>query len=113
MIFYVKFPKWFPYVGITLWPFILIDSSVKEKPAQAQEALIRHERIHLAQQLELLLVGFYILYIFEFIAGLLVYNVIDTAYREISFEKEAYCNQGDENYLASRPLFAWVRYLFV
>ena len=33
------------------------------------------------------------------------------AYRNISFEREAYANQRNLNYLESRPMYAWRRYM--
>jgi len=48
--------KWLPYTGMALFPFILI----KKKDLPVGDVLINHERIHLQQQLELLLIPFYI-----------------------------------------------------
>ena len=49
--------------GITLWPFIILRSnSLKNDPI-----LLNHERIHLRQQLELLIVFFYVWYAVEFL----------------------------------------------
>lgn len=70
--------------------------------------LINHERIHTAQQRELLFVFFYIIYIMEWLVRL---PMRGNAYRNISFEREAYSNQRNFRYLESRPLFAWRRYL--
>ena len=33
------------------------------------------------------------------------------AYRNISFEREAYANQRNLNYLKERPLYAWRHYM--
>ena len=33
------------------------------------------------------------------------------AYRNISFEREAYANEADENYLQHRKHYAWIHYL--
>ena len=41
------------YRGITLWPFIVLNKHEKGK-----EALLNHERIHLRQQIELLVIPF-------------------------------------------------------
>ena len=70
--------------------------------------LINHERIHTAQQRELLFVFFYIIYIIEWLVRL---PMRGNAYRNISFEREAYSNQRNLGYLKSRQLFAWRHYL--
>ena len=70
--------------------------------------LINHERIHTAQQRELLFVFFYIIYIREWLVRL---PMRGNAYRNISFEREAYSNQRNLGYLKSRQLFAWRHYL--
>lgn len=70
--------------------------------------LINHERIHTAQQRELLYVFFYIIYIIEWLVRLIMRG---NAYRNISFEREAYANQRNLNYLKERPLYAWRHYM--
>ncbi len=70
--------------------------------------LINHERIHTAQQRELLYVFFYIIYIIEWLVRL---TMRGNAYRNISFEREAYANQRNLNYLKERPLYAWRHYM--
>ncbi len=73
--------------------------------------VINHERIHTAQQRELLFVPFYILYLIEWFIRLLHYRNGHKAYRNISFEREAYANGHNLNYLNSRKPFSWTRYL--
>lgn len=92
------------YAAITLWPFVLINTKAEVTPR-----LINHERIHGAQQLELLLVGFYLCYVLEWLVRLCV--DAGNAYRGISFEREAYAHEADENYLTSRACCAWAKYL--
>ena len=70
--------------------------------------LMNHERIHTAQQRELLYVFFYVAYVLEWLVRL---PMRGNAYRNISFEREAYSNQRNLHYLESRPLYAWRRYL--
>lgn len=67
-----------------------------------------HEKIHTAQMKELWYVGFYLLYFIEWLVRLVISP--STAYRGISFEREAYDNQYDYDYLKSRKRFAqWRR----
>ena len=70
--------------------------------------MMNHERIHSAQQREMLFVFFYIAYLMEWLVRL---PMRGNAYRNISFEREAYANQRNMDYLKSRPLFAWRRYM--
>ncbi len=73
--------------------------------------VINHERIHTRQQRELLFLPFYLLYLLEYFLRLVMLRNHDKAYRAISFEREAYANEADREYLRRRPLFAWTRYL--
>lgn len=82
------------------------------KNANIDEVTLNHEAIHTAQMRELLYVFFYILYLIDWLIGLVVYG-FDTkrAYREICFEKEAYENQGDLGYMEKRNLFNFLKYI--
>ncbi|MCH5346544.1 MAG: hypothetical protein J1E63_05505 [Muribaculaceae bacterium] len=73
--------------------------------------VVNHERIHTAQMRELLFIPFYILYGIEYIFRLLRYRNRSAAYRNLSFEREAYTNGNDLTYLSQRRHFAWVNYL--
>ncbi|MFC5044061.1 hypothetical protein ACFSTE_09125 [Aquimarina hainanensis] len=95
------------FAGIVLWPFIVIkDSTLKE-----DEIFINHEKIHLRQQVELLVVPFYILYLSEYLIRWVQYRNSDKAYRNISFEREAYCNEHDLSYLKNRKTWSFIKYL--
>lgn len=68
-----------------------------------------HEEIHTAQMRELWYVPFYVLYLLEWLYRL---TKKGNAYRNISFEREAYGNQNDMYYLGvRRERFAWKKYL--
>ena len=54
--------------------------------------------------------GFYMLYILEFLLALLYFCNWHKAYRNISFEVEAYTYQDDLNYLQHRKRFAWSKF---
>ena len=69
---------------------------------------INHERIHTAQQREMLFVFFFIAYFVEWLVRL---PMRGNAYRNISFEREAYANQHNLKYLQSRRHYAWRRYM--
>ena len=68
---------------------------------------LNHERIHTAQMKEMLYVFFYLWYLIEWLVRLFQKG---NAYRNLSFEKEAYDNQDNLTYLDSRPMFGWWEY---
>jgi len=70
--------------------------------------MVNHERIHTAQQREMLFVPFYLFYLVEWLVRL---PMRGNAYRNISFEREAYTHQRDLGYLEKRRLYAWRHYL--
>ena len=72
---------------------------------------IKHERIHSAQMKELLFIPFYIFYILEWFIRLLQYRNSFTAYRNISFEREAYANESNPDYLSKRKPYSFLRYI--
>lgn len=73
--------------------------------------VINHERIHDAQQRELLYLPFYILYIVEWLFRLVQFRNFRKAYRGISFEREAYAHGHDLGYLSGRRHYAFLSYL--
>lgn len=64
-----------------------------------------HESIHTAQMKELGYILFYIIYLIEYLILYRKYKDSDKAYRNISFEKEAYNNQDNLLYLKTRKPF--------
>lgn len=70
-----------------------------------------HEAIHTAQMKELFFLIFYIWYGVEWVVRLIQYRNSNEAYHNISFEREAYKNQSDSEYLKSRKLFKFTKYI--
>ncbi len=97
------------YIGITLFPFIILCSSVKKTNKLKKKIIVNHERIHLAQQKEMLVLPFYVVYLLSYFINLVKYRNHNKAYRNIVFEKEAYSNEKNLNYLETRKFFAWIR----
>lgn len=95
------------FVGLTLWPFILI----KDRQLKANKSLINHERIHLRQQAELLVIPFYLWYITEWCIRFLIYRNPKKAYRNLCFEREAYWQESNPDYLSDRPAYRFIKYL--
>jgi hypothetical protein len=73
--------------------------------------LLNHEKIHLRQQLELLFVPFFIWYGLEFVIRFFQYRDWKIAYRNISFEREAYENEKDINFLNNRVLLNHLKFI--
>ncbi len=99
----IRLPK---ITGIALWPFILL------KPKDPSKTIINHEKIHLRQQLEMLILPFYIWYLTEWLLLLIKFKNRDVAYRNISFEKEAYENESNHSYLSNRRFWNFTLYLW-
>lgn len=91
---------------MALFPFILL----KDKHQKTDRVLVNHERIHLRQQMELLVLPFYLLYLLNYLINLLRYKNHYLAYFNIVFEKEAYACDRKPGYLNNRPFYAWLKY---
>lgn len=89
--------------AITLWPFIISRNKLNEQ-------VLNHEMIHIKQQQELLVVGFYILYVYYWLKGLWLFRDSQAAYYSIPFEMEAYGNDENQEYLKERKAYAWKNY---
>lgn len=72
---------------------------------------LNHEAIHSAQFKELLWIFYYPIYLIEWLIRVLFSKDRFTykAYRNISFEQEAYKNEDNLDYLKTRKLFAMWR----
>ncbi|GAL61084.1 hypothetical protein JCM19300_4022 [Algibacter lectus] len=107
MVFISKYlvPK--GYSGITLYPFVFL----KTKKMKNDTVLLNHEKIHLKQQLELLILPFYIWYVLEFVFRFIQHKNWHVAYINISFEKEAYVNERNLQYLNERRFWRFLKYL--
>ncbi|WP_313191305.1 hypothetical protein [Sphingobacterium sp.] len=105
--FWTKFFSMGKAQAITIFPFIFL----KHSSDRDNRILINHERIHVLQALELLIIPFYLLYLLEFSLRMLQYRNFTRAYLNISFEREAYDNEHNLNYLKSRKLFSFWKYV--
>ena len=94
------------FVAINLFGLIFV-----RKGEELSAAGLRHEHIHTRQMCELLFLGFYLWYIAEWLFRLLQCRNANRAYLSISFEREAYGNHADTNYLKHRKPYAWTHYL--
>ena len=94
------------YKAVNLFGLLFV-----RKNAVLSPQLINHEEIHIAQMREMLYIFFYIWYVLEWLIRLICYWNNDLAYHNVGFEKEAFIQQGDTDYLKSRKLFAWISYI--
>lgn len=95
------------FKGLSLWPFVILKSEDLKK----DELLIHHEKIHLRQQVEMLVVFFYVWYLLEFVIRFLIAGNSMMAYKNISFEREAYRCEHNIDYLHKRPFWAFLQFL--
>lgn len=101
-----------PFFGISLCGFFIF-----RKDGRLDDCDVRHEHIHFLQQVEWGFIGFFVLYHVEFLLhfvrlwrraprGTKMGVVWMKAYREISFEKEAYAHDHEADYLKLRRHWA-------
>ena len=119
------------FLAMCLWPFIFVRNSAA---SHYNTVANNHEHIHAEQQKEMLLVGivlaaigyvfaglwallfvplFFWWYGIEYLYRLCQYRNTNKAYRNISFEREAYANEKDLTYHTNRRRFAWTKYLHI
>ena len=116
------------YSAMALWPFIFVRND-----AHYNVITERHERIHFEQQKEMLVIGaaialvlavcgcgwwslfalplFFYWYGIERLIKWAYYRNRMTAYKNISFEREAYANQNNVAYLDERKPYAFLKYI--
>ena len=92
--------------AITIYPFIFL----RKRSLKDNLQLINHEKIHIRQALEMLILLFYISYLIEFLFRYVQYRNFHEAYLNISYEREAYANEVDFNYLKRRKFWAFCNY---
>lgn len=117
-----KLVPWGGFKAMALWPFIFIRSDKKMKAED-----LRHEKIHGRQQAELLIVGFWILYVVNCIVEFCLCsanqnrgqqtnprykrrNLWHRISHALVLEREAYSKQGDKQYLEKRPWMGWTKF---
>lgn len=129
MVIYNRIIPFSGYVALTIFPFIF----ARKRPLSGVD--LNHEKIHLCQQFEVFISSlllfcalvfifagsywclllsvpvYYVLYGLEYFIRYLVYGSQKEAYRNISFEQEAYLHEGDLSYLDGRKPFGWLKYL--
>lgn len=104
-IYYNKFIPFKGYVLINLFGVLF---ARKEYEGKITNTYINHELIHTRQMRELLYLPFYILYCLEWLFRYFFTEdaFSHKAYRNISFEREAYKNERNVEYLKTRKRFS-------
>jgi len=100
----VSYSSRFPIRGYICVNFFGLLVVRKEYRYKMRPHIYNHEMIHTAQMRELGYVPFYLIYFFEWIYRLIFHT--RTAYRGLSFEKEAYSHELELDYLTTRKHFA-------
>ena len=107
--------------AISIFPFVFS----RYPKGELSERTRRHETIHHQQTMELLIVGHVIVYLFDWIRGLIKYrndwenqdsprglskyqSAGNKAYYRTRSEQEAYDNELDEDYLTIRKRYTWL-----
>lgn len=101
------------FAAINLFGILFVRNDCK---SQVSDRMINHESIHTAQMKEMLWIFFYLWYIIEWFIKLFKYGDSNEdgrgdAYHNISFEREAYDNETNQQYLNSRKHYSWWYYL--
>ncbi|MES2930343.1 MAG: hypothetical protein V4665_00975 [Patescibacteria group bacterium] len=85
-------------MGITFYPFLFVRADTRN-----HRELIRHETIHIQQQLELFIIGAWVLFILEYAYARLIKKLDRRqAYYFTALEQEAHRNAADEHYLCCK-----------
>lgn len=111
--------KYIPFSGfraINLFGILFVRGN-----AEISEQVIRHETIHTKQMQEMLYVFFYLWYCIEYVYRLFWYakkankkankKKAKSPYHALSFEREAYANEHNVEYLKNRKFWNWTKYL--
>ena len=106
-----KVPVWLSKLApieisaITLGPLVFSRGVISEKTK-------RHETIHYQQYIELLFIGFLVIYLYDYLYAALIKRKGFTraSYLAIRFEQEAWQCDDYEDYLENRQRFAWRNY---
>ena len=97
------------YIAINIFGIIFARKKMKYYPDSIKNVIINHELIHTKQIKELFYIPFYMLYLCNYIYNLFVYRNHKNAYRNIYFEKEAYDNETNLDYIKTRMKYNYFK----
>lgn len=101
-IIYNKFIPFKGFLAMNIFGILFVRGTEQN----INDVVLNHERIHTAQMKELWYLPFYIIYLLEWVVRLFMRG---NAYRNLSFEREAYGNEKNLGYLATRRRWAMWR----
>lgn len=93
------------YLAVNVFGVLFVRKGKKDK---VSDKVINHESIHTAQMKEMLWLFFYLWYGIEWFVRLFQHG---DEYRSVSFEREAYDNEDNMEYLKTRKRYAWFKYV--
>lgn len=105
------------YKAITLGPLIFV-----RKGTVLSGRDVNHETIHWEQYKETFIIGFFLIYVIEFILKFISPSLTieekkdgrsywNRVYHSLSMEREAYDKQDNPDYIKSRKHFVWIGYI--
>ena len=94
------------FKAMNLFGVLFVRNDIK---TPMDEIHINHEAIHTEQYKEMLWIPFLIWYGIEWFIKIFIYGDTHKAYRNISFEREAYQNEHDLEYLSNRKRYRWFK----
>lgn len=108
----IKYNNYIPlkgYIGCYILGVLFVRNEYKGK---LDTFILNHEKIHDKQAKQLLFIFFYIFYAIEYIIRLFQYKLDHhLAYRNISFEREAYKYMYDLSYVDNMEFLSFTKHL--
>lgn len=112
----IIFNKYIPFKGflaINLFGVLFVRKRPNGENPVLSKSTINHENIHTEQMKEMGYIFFYLWYFIEWLFRCLkLVFVASSPYYDISFEREAFDNQNNLDYICNRKHFSWLKYLF-
>lgn len=99
------------FVAINLFGVVFVRKDYEFRSIADYQRMLVHEGIHTKQMQELLYLPFYVWYLLEWLVRIVMYRNVRKAYRNISFEREAYANQDNRYYNKERKRYSFLQYV--
>ena len=99
------------FVAINLFGVVFVRKDYEFRSIADYQRMLVHEGIHTKQMQELLYLPFYVWYLLEWLVRIVIYRNVRKAYRNISFEREAYANQDNRYYNKERKRYSFLQYV--
>ena len=104
----LKILQRFSIAALSAFPFIFF----AKKEMKKNKVLVNHEKIHWAQQIETLWIGFIVLYFGQYLYFRKIKKYTHRkAYKSLMMEREARENERDLEYLKKRKPWSFFKYL--